>query len=48
MEVHYMELQFAYKTNIRINYYRVSHNDTLLIIKNLDSNKAHGYMTISQ
>ena len=32
---------FACKTNVRINFFCVSHHDTLLIIKNLDSNKAH-------
>ena len=40
---------FAYKTNVRINYFRININDNniSLIIKNLDSNKAHGYDHIS-
>ena len=38
---------FANKTNVRINYFRVNHNDISLIIKNLDSNKAHGCENIS-
>ena len=33
---------FAYKTNVRINSFRINHNDISLIIKNIDSNKAHG------
>ena len=32
---------FAYTTNVRINSFRINHNDISLIIKNLDSNKAH-------
>ena len=39
--------QFAYKTNVRINSFCISHNDISLIIKNLDSNKAHGCDNIS-
>ena len=38
---------FAYKTNVRINSFRINHNDISLIIKNLDSNKAHGCDNIS-
>ena len=38
---------FACKTNVRIIFFCVSHNDTLLIIKNLDSNKAHSCGNIS-
>ena len=38
---------FACKTNVRINFFCVSHHDTLLIIKNLDSNKAHSCGNIS-
>ena len=37
---------FAYKTNVRINSFRINH-DISLIIKNLDSNKAHGCDNIS-
>ena len=37
---------FAYKTNVRINSFRKNHNISL-IIKNLDSNKAHGCDNIS-
>ena len=33
---------FAYKNNVRINSFLINHNDISLIIKNLDSNKAHG------
>ena len=33
---------FAYKTNVRINSFRVNHKDISLIIKSLNSNKAHG------
>ena len=36
---------FAYKTNVRINSFRKNHIS--LIIKNLDSNKAHGCDNIS-
>ena len=35
-------LPFTYKTNVRINSFRVNHNDISLTIKNLDSNKALG------
>ena len=38
---------YACKTNVRIIFFCVSHNDTLLIIKNLDSNKAHSCGNIS-
>ena len=38
---------FACKTNVRIIFFCVSHNDTLLIIKNLDLNKAHSCGNIS-
>ena len=38
---------FAYKTNVRINSSRINHNDISLIIKKLDSNKAHGCDNIS-
>ena len=38
---------FAYKNNVRINSFRINHNDISLIIKNLDSNKAHGCDNIS-
>ena len=33
---------FAYKTNVRINSFRINHNDISLIIKYIDSNKVHG------
>ena len=33
---------FPYKTNVKIDSFRVNHNDIALIIKNLASNKAHG------
>ena len=39
--------QFAYKTNVRINSFCISLNDISLIIKYLDSNKAHGCDNIS-
>ena len=35
-------LPFPNKTNIRINCVGVNHNDISLVIKKLDSNKAHG------
>lgn len=35
-------LPFSNKTNIRINCVGVNHNDISLVVKNLDSNKAHG------
>ena len=38
---------FAYKTNVRINSFRINHNDISLTIKNIDSNKAHGCDNIS-
>ena len=38
---------YACKTNVRIIFFCVSHNDTLLIIKNLDSNKSHSCGNIS-
>ena len=38
---------FAYKTNFKINSFRINHNDISLIIKNLDSNKAHACDNIS-
>ena len=38
---------FAYKTNVRINSFRISHNDISLIRKNLNSNKADGCDNIS-
>ena len=41
-------LPFAYKTNVRINFFRINHNDISLIIKNLDSNKAHACGNISK
>ena len=40
-----MEVQCHYlptKTNVRINSFRVNHKDISLIIKSLNSNKAHG------
>ena len=37
----------AYKTNVIINSFRINHNDISLIVKNLDSNKAHGCDNIS-
>ena len=39
--------QLAYKPNVRINSFCISHNDISLIIKNLDSNEAHGCDYIS-
>ena len=33
---------FAYKTKVKIHSFHINHNDISLIIKNLDSNKAHG------
>ena len=33
---------FAYKTKVKIHSLHINHNDISLIIKNLDSNKAHG------
>ena len=41
-------LPFAYKTNVRINFFHINHNDISLIIKNLDSNKAHTCGNISK
>ena len=38
---------FLYKTNVRTNSFRINYNDISLIIKNLDSNKAHGCDNIS-
>ena len=38
---------FAYKTNVRINSFRINHNDISLTIKNIDLNKAHGCDNIS-
>ena len=38
---------FAYKTNVRINSFHKTHNNISLIIKKLDSNKAHGWDNIS-
>ena len=38
---------FTHKTNIRANSFRINHNDILLTIKNLDSNKARGCDNIS-
>ena len=38
---------FACKTNVRINSFRINRDDISLIIKNLDSNKAHGCDIIS-
>ena len=38
---------FAYKTNVRINSFRINHDYISLIIKNLDSNKAYGCDNIS-
>ena len=38
---------FAYKTSVRIDSFHINHNDISLIIKNLDSNKAHGCDNIS-
>ena len=32
-----------YKTNTRINSFRVTNKDILSIIKSLDSSKSHGY-----
>ena len=40
-------LLFAYKTNVRINSFLINHDDISLIIKYLDSNKAHGFDNIS-
>ena len=37
----------AYKNNLRIDSFRINHNDASLIIKNLDSNKAHDCDNIS-
>ena len=39
--------QFAYKTDVKINSFRVSQNDISLIIKTLDAEKAHGWDNIS-
>ena len=36
-----------YKTNIRINSFRVTNKDILSIIKSLDSSKSHGFDNIS-
>ena len=36
-----------YNTNTRINYFRVTNQDILSIIKSLDSSKSHGYDNIS-
>ena len=38
---------FAYKTSVRINFFGINHRDISLVIKNLDSNKAHGCDNIS-
>ena len=38
---------FVYKTDVRINSVRMNHNDISLIIKNLNSNKAHGFDNIA-
>ena len=38
---------FVCKTNVRINSFRINHDDISLIIKNLDSNKAYGCDNIS-
>ena len=38
---------FACKTNVRVNSFHINHNDISSIIKNLDSNKAHGCDNIS-
>ena len=38
---------FAYKTKVIIYSFHINHNDILLIIKNLDSNKAYGCDNIS-
>ena len=39
--------QFAYKTDIKINYFRVNQNDMSLITKTFDAEKAHGWDNIS-
>ena len=39
--------QFAYKTNAKINFFRVNQNDISLIMKTLDAKKAHGWDNIS-
>ena len=39
--------QFAYKIDVKINSFRVNQNDTLLNIKTLDAEKAHGWENIS-
>ena len=38
---------FVYKKDVRINSVRKNHNDISLIIKNLNSNKAHGFDNIA-
>ena len=35
-----------YKTNTRINYFRVTNKDIPSMIKSLDSSKSHGYDNI--
>ena len=35
-----------YKTNTRINYFRVTNKDIPSLIKSLDSSKLHGYDNI--
>ena len=38
---------FSYKTNTRLDSFKVTESDILLIIKSLDSTKAHGYDNLS-
>ena len=38
---------FSYKTNTRLDSFKVTESDILLIIKSLDSTKAHGYNNLS-
>ena len=38
---------FSYKTNTRINPFKVTESDILSIIKSLDSTRAHGYDNLS-